>query len=288
MTRHRALLAPLLVIATFVTLASCQVTCTVTKPLVESAFISAFRHSYIAQYGSARGFNLRNHAERTFSRAVFETTSNQGDNCEQRIAYTEELCKRCVRQLGWRANQRLFPGGRDEQRQFVSEIRSRMCEGKETCERSRSSRPAETETVEEQRPVVGPLTAVFASDVGVNTVVAYKFAVVAVDGWTGLMYVAEDLMGGRSAVSGVFLEMDTAGAKDEGFFECVRNMFAEKVGVANVAATAISQSCWGDGPGVGGFNEGCADWRLGGEVCQGLRAAGCSPMGTVLRSQCVL
>eukprot|EP00177_Eucheuma_denticulatum_P003253 GFKZ01005884.1.p1 GENE.GFKZ01005884.1~~GFKZ01005884.1.p1 ORF type:complete len:284 (-),score=26.54 GFKZ01005884.1:437-1288(-) len=283
MTRQRVLVAAL-VSAVFVPLVSGQVSCTVTKPLQETVFISAFRHSYISQFGSGHGFNLRDHAVRTFALAEFETTSNRGDNCEQRIAYTENLCKQCVRRLAWRANQRLFPGGRDEQRLFVNDIRKRMCEDKETCERRRNTRPPETA----EPPVVGPLTAVFASDVGASTLAAYKFALVAVDGWTGLTYVAEDLMGGRSAVDGVFLEMDTGGAKDVTFFECVKNMFEEKVGVANVAASAMVQNCWGDGPGIGGFNQGCADWILGGEVCQGLKAAGCTPMGTVLRSQCVL
>lgn len=286
MTRRSAIFA-LFVVAVLLPLVSCQVTCTVTKPLEESAFISAFRHSYIAQYGSARGFNLRNHAERTFARAVFDTTNNRGDSCPERIAYTEELCKRCVRQLGWRANQVLFPGGRDEQRLFVNEIRKRMCEDKEKCQQRRKPRDQGPEEEEEEH-VAGPLAAVFASDVGTNPLVAYKFAVVAVDGWTGMTYVAEDLVGGRGPVNGVFLEMDTGGAKDERFFECAKNMFEGRTGVANLAASAIIESCWGDGAGVGGFNVGCADWRLGGEVCQGLRRSGCTPMGTVLRSQCVL
>lgn len=253
-----------------------QLSCPVTKPFPESTFISAFRNGYKDEFGTTEPFNLKKHAQIVYAKAAFEKESNRGGNCLERAAYTEQLCKDCVKRLGWRVDSALFNYDRDNQRAFIKELRKRVCELNDPCKR----RP---------RPSVspmprGPYTATVVSNDTVNALVSYRFAVVAEQWSTRFFYSVADISGVTDywPFQGVFVEYAVE-QTDVEFFECVQSML-DRPGLGNMAAEAIRADCYARGEGF--FNEGCADWRLGAEVCDGLRALGCVPSGQVFISQC--
>lgn len=282
MCRRLLLAGVALLLASF---ACAQVECDVTKRLDRGAFVSAFRGAYLDIYDDNRGFNLAKEGREVYERAEWNIMNNRGGTCQQRYKYTLDLCLVCARQLGWRADSAMFRGNRNRQRRFVNDLRRRVCEDEDAC--TRGPRPSPS-------PVPSPLVKIVASDRAVSPVVAYRFALVSelVEGETGgvefstrLTYSVEDLVTGFGAFGDTIVDARSA-VLDSEFFECAANML-DRTGLSDLAAAAVQETCYDESSGAN-FNNGCANQRLVGEICDGLRARGCAPVGDSLNSQCVL
>lgn len=249
--------------------------CQLTKNFKRDDLISAFRGAYKETYGDSRGHNLKREGERVWDDLDFIKMSNRGDNCEERNEYSEDLCRTCVNQLGRNTDNGLF-SGRQSKRVFIRHFVDRLCDFEGVCKRSRPS----------PSPIpIGPFTAIYSSNDQVSNIVSYRFGIVVEDFSTRVVYAVTDLNPSTQfwPFHGIFLEYATT-SLDVAFFECASGMLNSKPDVADLAAAAIRDTCYD--PSGRNFHSGCADWRLGREICRSLTEFGCIPQGDPLISQC--